>query len=164
MLVETQSDSCREIPVASDLHFTDLRIGSLLDAGIRVFIDLRRERNLEYEHVLKHVALKRKVDVEYFRFPIFDFDVPSVSMMKEILDTIDRSVEDGKPVYFHCMMGLGRTGVVFGCWLARHKKQKGKEILELLSNIRKEQDHLIHYDSPQTKQQKKMVLSWEFGK
>ncbi|MFZ5949388.1 MAG: fused DSP-PTPase phosphatase/NAD kinase-like protein [Candidatus Rifleibacteriota bacterium] len=26
----------------------------------------------------------------------------------------------GKPVYVHCWGGLGRTGVVVGCWSRRH--------------------------------------------
>ena len=152
-----------EVPVASNAHYTDLKIQSLLDAGIRVFIDLRKERNLEYEDVLKDVAQKRRVDIEYCRFPILDMGVPSVSVVKEILDIIDESIKNGKPVYFHCLMGLGRTGLISGCWLARHHQMVGKKVLETLERTRREQDHLVHYASPQTDQQKQMVLDWEYG-
>ncbi len=150
-----------EVPVASNQHYTDLKIVSLFDAGIRVFIDLRKERNLEYEDVLKQVAQKKGVDIEYFRYPIPDMGAPSVSVVREILDLIDESVKNGKPVYYHCLMGLGRTGLISGCWLAKNEQIEGSEILKLLWEIRMAQDHLIHYDSPQTNQQKQMVLDWE---
>lgn len=152
-----------EVPIASNPQYTDLKIESLLDAGIRCFIDLRQERNLEYESVLQNVAVKKKIDIQYFRFPILDMDIPSVEVMKEILDVIDDHIEQGNPVYYHCMAGLGRTGVVSGCWLKRHNNIDGKTVLEMLEEIRLDQNHLVNWESPQTKEQVQMVLEWKYG-
>ena len=81
---------------------------------------------------------------------------PTVEEMTEILDTIDAAVEAGKVVYLHCMMGLGRTGVVVGCYLVRHG-MSGEEALEEIPRLRRD---LPVTNSPTTEDQRNMVLEW----
>ncbi len=90
-------------------------------------------------------------------------DVPSIEMVKEILDTNDQNIHQQKPVYIHCYARLGRTGIVSGCWLAIHNKLEGNKVLKLLSKIRREQNHLIHWDGLQTMEQSEVVLNWKYG-
>jgi len=152
-----------ELPIAPGPQLLTQKIDSLLDAGVQVFINLIQEERFEYGEILNSVADRRGIEIEYIKYPIKDMYVPSVSLMKEILNTIDQRIEANKPVYFHCYVGLGRTGVVAGCWLARHNRVKERETLDLLWKIRKEQDHKLNYDSPQSYEQIRMVGNWKYG-
>jgi len=153
-----------EVPIASDPQFTDRKVEALLNSGIQVFINLIQEPAFNYEETLNRVAQQQKIQVEYFSFPIRDFDIPTGDFMKEILDTIDKNVKEQKPVYFHCYAGLGRTGITAGCWIARHCQLTDEGIVRFLWNLRKKQNHLINHDSPQTAEQLQMVFDWEFRK
>ncbi len=152
-----------ELPLAANPQYTPLKIESLLDAGIRVFINLIAESGFSYEQDLEDVAFRYGVEVRYINIPIKDMDVPSITVMEGILDTIDNNTKVGKAVYYHCYAGLGRTGVVSGCWLARHNRKEGQEILKMLEKIRKEQEHKDFWDSPQSRVQIEMVMNWRYG-
>ncbi len=141
----------------------------MLDAGIRGFINLReqyeldRDRQFDYQDTLMELADRLNIEIKYFHFPIRDMNVSSIETMKEILDTIDEMVAKRLPMYFHCWSGLGRTGIVAGCWLARHNDSNGDEILEMLEEIRMDQDFKVKYKSPQTDKQSAMVRNWRCG-
>ena len=84
---------------------------------------------------------------------------PTVKEMTEILDAIDASAKAGKVVYLHCAAGLGRTGVVVGCYLVRHGAS-GEEALEEIPRLRQRDlpgDSMI---SPYTEGQRNMVRVW----
>jgi protein-tyrosine phosphatase len=55
--------------------------------------------------------------------------------MSGILDDIDAAVAADKVVYVHCMAGLGRTGVVVGCYLVHHGTS-GTEALDEIPRLR----------------------------
>ena len=152
-----------ELPIASISDFTDLKLESLLNAGIRSFINLTQEDNFNYDELLQQVANRINIEAHYFSFPIKDMDIPSIAQMQTILDTIDASLKDGKPVYYHCYAGLGRTGMVSACWLKRHNNLEGKEILRQLQEIRDKQHHKPTCESPETEKQREFVLQWQFG-
>ena len=149
-----------EVPVAGDETLTRLKLESMLDVGIRTFINLLYDEPFEYRGLLNLLSKERESPCEYYHFPIRDMGVPDSQVMTEILDTIDRMISEQKPVYYHCYAGLGRTGIVSCCWLARHDNLKGNEIFHELTKIRKDQNHMEYWDSPQSDQQFKFVLSW----
>jgi protein-tyrosine phosphatase len=84
---------------------------------------------------LKEEAADFEVKVERFNFPIPDFDVPSINLMKKILDTIDGQLERGHNVYVHCIGGIGRTGTTVACHLIRHGLT-GEEAMAELQSLR----------------------------
>jgi len=93
------------------------------------------------------------------RFPIRDMAIPERASMRRILDAIDRELQQGKGVYVHCLGGVGRTGTVVGCWLARHGIAGGAEALHEINRLR-EFDPMLDLPSPQTEEQRRMVRSW----
>merc|ERR1712224_41513 len=46
-------------------------------------------------------------------------------LARELKDLLDESSPDGTIVYFHCMRGIDRTGLVAGAYLARRKAASG---------------------------------------
>ena len=78
--------------------------------------------------------------------------------MASILETIDGLLASGREVYVHCYGGIGRTGTVVGCFLARHG-MAGAEALEQIARWRERTpDGWIR--SPETDEQRRMVLNW----
>ncbi len=148
----------------------DEKLGLLLDAGIRHVANLLEEDEVDfctrmfepYDDAFKALARVRSVEVTISRFPIDDMGVPDRARMKAILDDIDESLAHDRPVYVHCWGGLGRTGTVAGCWLARHGVTRKKETLRKLCELRKRASN-AHIDSPQTATQRRMVIEWRRG-
>ena len=79
--------------------------------------------------------------------------------MGRILDRIDACIAANRPVYVHCLGGLGRTGTVVGCYLARHGFSTGRSVIKMIRDLRR--NTLTHYlNSPETNQQIDLVESW----
>ncbi len=150
---------------------TVAKLGALLDTGIRAFVDLTEEQELNrwgiglapYEGDLRQVADEKGIPgVSYRRMPIPDLGVRRKAAMREILDTIDREMDNGRPVYVHCLGGIGRTGTVVGCWLARHRIASGEAVLDRIAELRCN-DPSADVPSPETRQQRDIVRNWKAG-
>lgn len=135
------------------------KIGNLLDLGIDTFIDLTElgERP-EYRTCLHLERRKRSQHTNYYRFPVEDRNVPDQTVMKAILDLIDSEIDGGRSVYVHCFRGLGRTGIVIGCYLVR----QGMSGLDALNEIRELRKNVAgsFRGSPETEVQRGYVLDW----
>ena len=153
-----------EYPGSEDPEYASARLCLLLEAGVAVFIDLTVRDELDpYLKVLTEEAERIGTMPEYQKWPIRDVSTPTAEEMTKILDAIDASVEAGKVVYLHCAAGLGRTGVVVGCYLVRHGLT-GKEALEEIPRLRQRDlpgDPMI---SSYTEDQRSMVLKWTWVK
>ena len=137
------------------------RVRRLLEAGITFFVDLseRGEKGLRpYDPILRQEAGRAGRLVQHVRFPIPDFETPTVSQMRHILDVMDRSLSEGYAVYLHCYAGIGRTGTVVGCFLVRHG-WKGQKALDEIVKLRRWVDPEKR-PSPITSEQRGMVLEW----
>jgi hypothetical protein len=51
--------------------------------------------------------------------PIDDQDAPNARELDQALDWLDAQLASGLKVFIHCRFGMGRTGTVLACWLAR---------------------------------------------
>lgn len=88
-----------------------------LDFGITHFIDLTEEGELPpYRHLLPDDG-----SVSYLRFPIRDARAPqSEEDVSRLLSYIEEVLQDpNTKIYLHCWGGVGRTGTISACWLAR---------------------------------------------
>ena len=57
--------------------------------------------------------------IELVHSPIGDFGVPTIEQAARLSEMILSDVTEGKNVLIHCMGGLGRTGTIAACLLAR---------------------------------------------
>jgi hypothetical protein len=146
------------------------RLVALIDAGIRCIINLMEEYETDwkggtislYEEEMHRLASARGSDIECVRMPVPETSIPTIASMKLILDRIDQSIEEGKPVYVHCWGGKGRAGTVVGCYLARHGVATGKDALKMITELRKN-DAGRKEPSPENERQRWMVYSWAQG-
>ena len=149
-----------EYPGTPDDDETRERLRGLLDIGIRSFIDLTETTDpLEpYESILREVAGELGLDVRYQRLAIQDMGIPTTERMTAILAAIQSELDAGRPVYFHCWGGIGRTGTVAGCWLVEQGYSCDDGFARLKELRAPTPDGWK--ESPQTKEQKAFVRGW----
>lgn len=154
-----------EYPGAKDLAEARAKLGQLLAAGVTCFVDLTEEGEndlLPYAHMLSELAAASRTQAEHIRMPIPDISAPSRAQMGEILDLIDARMQQGQAVYVHCWGGVGRTGTVVGCYLARHGIASGDAVLERIAELRRSTGKRSR-KSPETVRQAEMVTNWREG-
>lgn len=171
-------------PGSADEAQMDQTLTAILDAGILSVINLVNDGADElnevadvgdasepvqiyvpYEDRLEALAEERGQIVEIGSYTI---DVGSASAdqeMEVILDAIDAEI-DGRnnPTLVHCADGHGNTGLVVGCYLARHGIATGKDVLEKIKELRAPYPELAEHKSPGSMVQQRFVTRWKQDK
>lgn len=149
-----------EYPRDRYLDSSRKKLSALLRAGVTCFVDLTETRDglAPYADLVEEIANGR---ISIRNFPIRDVSVPySSDQVTEILDTMDEVIAREGMVYLHCWGGVGRTGTIVGCWLARHgypgqaALSKLKELWSCCSKSRNRR-------SPETTLQENYVRNWQ---
>ena len=150
-----------EYPGSYNPEASRRRMDAFLETGINTFFDLTQSHELpSYEQVLKEQARIYETDAQYLRFAIRDHGVPSVATMTNLLNEMDKALENGRGIYVHCWGGVGRTGITVGCYLVRHGRSN-EEALDLVQKLYKTRpgDHYLPR-SPETDEQVQFVMNW----
>jgi protein-tyrosine phosphatase len=150
-----------EYPGSRDPGSARRRVDAFLEAGITAFIDLTEPHELvPYEGILKEEAKIYGINVFYQCTPIRDGGVPSSDTMTKILNAIDKAITDKNRVYVHCWGGVGRTGMVVGCYLVRHGSPN-EQAIERVNQLYRTRPANFHQPrSPETDEQVEFVLNW----
>ncbi len=151
-----------EYPGATDLDETRDKVRVLLDAGARSFVDLteRGEYGVAtYDVVMQELAAERGLDVRYRRMSIEDLGTPTLEHMRNVLQHIAAEIVDGRPVYVHCLGGIGRTGTVVGCWLIQRGVCSADEALDRIADLRAT-CRKAATRSPETMGQREFITRW----
>ena len=137
------------------------RLDAFIEAGFDTFIDLtRQDEVLPYAKILAEQAQADGVTVQYYRFPIGDFGLPSAAQMMAILDQVDESLSAGRRIYLHCWGGIGRTGTAVGCYLVRRGLDGAQALQQLAKWWQNVPKSHIHPHSPETREQVDFILDW----
>ena len=149
-----------EYPRNKDEKTSRGKIDGLIGLGVTAFIDLTHEAD-GMEPYIKFLDNYKSRGISYQRFPIPDVSIPASEMAtKEILDTIDQHIANDRVVYLHCWGGVGRTGVIVGCWLARHGFA-GEKALSHLRKLWQQNPKSRFKRSPETPAQERYIKEWE---
>lgn len=146
-----------------------VRLGALLDAGVRLFVNLQEAGELgrggvpfnDYQPLVNQLARERSIrGVGFVRVPIPDMGTPDhAGELRTALDTIDHVVEAGNVAYVHCWGGHGRTGTLAGC-LLRRRGMTAEQAFEQIAAARSHDAYLAKFPSPQTEEQRSFVEHW----
>ncbi|KAA1475342.1 phosphatases II [Dentipellis sp. KUC8613] len=152
------------------------KLDLLLKAGVRTFIDLTETGELSpyAPHLAAHVALLAAgdgalsmSDVAYHSFPIHDRSLPaSPSSVHAILAVLRDNAERGRVCAVHCRGGIGRTGLVVGCWLVEcGAARDGEDALRRIADEWKTVEKCRRFPcSPETGPQFEYVRNWRRGR
>jgi hypothetical protein len=136
-------------------------LDSLLTLGIDTFIDLTESNEMPpYEGLLQEAAAWLGKTVNYRHFPITNFEVPAKKDLEVILAFMNQRLQAGHAVYVHCYAGIGRTGTVVGCFLARANNQGGSAALKQLADLRGRLPN-ARMRSPESDAQWELVKDWK---
>ena len=136
------------------------KLAALVDAGVSAFIDLTEpyepashgEPMKPYDYLLDGPS--------HQRFGIRDQSIPASSeLTKAALDAIDAHLTAGETVYVHCWGGVGRTGTIIGCWLARHY-EPGQAALDRLQELWGGNPKSLTRRSPENAEQARYIIEW----
>ena len=144
-----------EYPAGASLDATRERLKRLTEAGIAAFIDLTQPGEVpSYEAELPAGVL-------YLRKPLPDHGLPEEpSRMSGILESLRKALDSSRPVYLHCRAGIGRTGIVAGCFLAE-QGLGGEGALAELNRLWKQSARSEVWPSiPETDAQVEYVRGW----
>ena len=82
------------------------------------------------------------------------------AQMQQILSDIRAALSLGRCVYVHCRAGIGRTGLVIGCFLAE-EEQNGKSALKRLNRLWRQSARAESWPKvPQTREQADYIRRW----
>jgi hypothetical protein len=144
-----------EHPFGNDPHDAQDRFAALRDAGIDFFLDLTEtgERPV-YRRLLRG-------NVSYMRSPIVDCGVPAEDgQMRQIQAAIRAALDAKRNLYVHCHAGIGRTGLVVGCYLA-DEGLGGKATLTKLNKLWQQSARSKSWAAiPQTEEQANYIRRW----
>ncbi len=143
------------------------KLDNLLKAGVRTFIDLTECGELSpYANVLCCRAALLGIDtlsIEYHRFPIRDRSIPeSVDYMSRVFEVLRDNEKRGRISAVHCRGGIGRTGMVIGCWLVESGVAKdGQDALAIIAREWRTVEKCTRYPhSPETGAQFEFVRNF----
>jgi protein-tyrosine phosphatase len=145
-----------------DAAGTRKRLIAFLNAGVDTFIDLTRENERpRYESILLKEAKNHGRQVHHQRFSFPDFSIPTRPAMVAALDAVDTALTDGRTVYLHCVGGIGRTGLVVGCYLIRHGMEPAQALQNLRGLFSASLQSLFVRQTPETDEQVRFILDWK---
>jgi hypothetical protein len=144
-----------EHPFGEDPLDAQDRFAALRAAGIDFFLDLTEigERPA-YQRLLHRSA-------RYVRFPIVDCGVPvQDEQMRQIQAAIRAALAEDRTLYIHCRAGIGRTGLVVGCYLA-DDGLRGDAALKKLNKLWRHSGRSMTWPAlPQTDEQANYIRRW----
>jgi len=150
-----------EYPCSKDEEEARRKLRWLLEQGVDFCLDLTEanESGLKpYFPLLREEAARRGQEVSHRRLSIPDMGTPEPRHMRRILDQLDEAVQMGRTVYLHCYGGIGRTGMVVGCYLVRHGLSGPQAIAQIARWRATTPDGWK--PSPETRPQTDLVLRW----
>jgi len=144
-----------EHPAGIDVAETRARLARLHEAGIDTFVDLTEKGEMPaYRHLLPR-------GTQYLHSAIVDTRVPNnIAQTRELLAWIQTALDGGRCIYIHCRAGIGRTGLIVGCFLAA-REANGAAAIKILNRLWRQSERAGTWPTvPQTPEQADYIRHW----
>lgn len=156
-----------EIPSAREEVIRKNKVQNLVNMGFETIINLMEpdemtfsgELFVDYSPDLQEYSKSLEKKVTVYHFPIKDLSITTPERMKQIITQIFNAIESGKKVYVHCWGGVGRTGMVIGCFLLEQKMATTENVIETIAYL-KRTTSIADRLSPETDEQMDFILDW----
>lgn len=135
-----------------DLHNPAEKVKLFVNFGITHFIDLTEEGELnQYSQYLPDA-------IAHCRFPIQDVSVPNgCKIVYELMKFIDSVLTNqNNRIYIHCWGGVGRTGVIVGCYYV-YRGESYKQAISHLRESFKQCPKSERRQTPETRDQEEFI-------
>jgi protein-tyrosine phosphatase len=151
-------------PAPDSLFGSEHKLRNLIAAGISCFLDLPTQQEAPaYGKLAQTIATETgRGPLRYLQMPLTEHKVPTIEEMEWILAKLDEALSDGLCTFVHCHYGVGRTGLVVGCWLIRHNVATREDVLQHIARLRTGLDS--PWRSPHTATQREWIPVWASSK